>query len=136
MATLNMYVHGDFLVMLNWTALPLWKAAPGSKWSNLRHVVWWTWDQNFEYFQYRVGWPLVNLCWQGLWDALFVFIMLLALPRIDAAADSASRWWCAKSLGVFVPLAVLAVLVGGPILLTPLTIVTALGGPQWQHAAI
>jgi hypothetical protein len=60
----------------------------------------------------------------------------LALPRIDAAADSASRWWCAKSLGVFAPLAVLAVLVGGPILLTPLTIVTALGGPQWPPAAL
>jgi hypothetical protein len=31
MATLNMYVHGDFLVMLNWTALPLWKGSTGFK---------------------------------------------------------------------------------------------------------
>jgi hypothetical protein len=103
---------------------------------NLRHVVWWTWNPNFEYFQYWVDWPLVDLCWRGLWDALFLFIMLWALPRIDAAADNASRWSCAKSLGVFAPLAAVAVLVGGPILLMPMTIVTALGGPQWPLAAL
>jgi hypothetical protein len=177
MATLNMYVQGNFLVMINWTAIPLWKGttmmpfyvvifypvilitgfkvvealgirkrwqaavtgglfmialdAPYIIEGNLRHVVWWTWDPNFTLFQYWVGWPLADLCWQGLWDALFLYIMLWAVPRIDPTASSAARWSSAKSFGVFAPLAALAVLVGGPILLTPLTIVTALGAPQW-----
>jgi hypothetical protein len=99
---------------------------------NLRHVVWWTWDPNFKFFQYWVGWPLLDLCWQGIWDAVFIYIMLWALPRIDAVANiSAARWTNATALGAFPPLAALAVLVLGPILMSPVTIVTALGGPQW-----
>ncbi len=178
MATLNMYVQGNFLVMINWTAIPLWKgttmmpfyvvifypvilitgfkvvealgirkrwqaAATGGLFmialdapyiieGNLRRVVWWTWDPNFKLFQYWVGWPLADLCWQGLWDALFLYIMLWAVPRIDAKAP----WSSTRSFGVFAPLAALAVLVGGPILLTPLTIVTALGVPQWPLAVL
>jgi hypothetical protein len=99
---------------------------------NLRHVVWWTWDPNFTFFQYWVGWPLLDLCWQGIWDAVFIYIMLWALPRIDAAAtNGAARWTNAKALAAFPPLAALAVLVVGPILMSPVVIVTALGGPQW-----
>ncbi|MEB4207743.1 hypothetical protein [Mycobacterium sp. 94-17] len=182
MATLNMYVQGDFLVMLNWTAIPLWKgttmmpfyvtifypvflftgfkvvealgikkrwqaAATGGLFmialdapyiieGNLRHVVWWTWDPNFTYFQYWVGWPLVDMCWQGLWDALFIYVALWALPRIDGTATAPARWSTAKALGAFPPLAALAVLVGGPILMSPLTVVSALKGPQWPLAAL
>lgn len=178
MATLNMYQQGDFMVMINWPAFPLWQGttmmpayvlifypvflftgfkvvealgiqkrwqaaitgglfmialdAPYIIEGNLRHVVWWTWDPNFELFQYWVGWPLVDLCWQGIWDAVFIYLMLWALPRIDAAADNvAAQWSNAKSLGAFPPLAALAVLVLGPILMSPVTIVTVLGGPQW-----
>lgn len=172
MATLNMYVQGNFLVMINWTAMPLWKGttmmpfyvvifypvilftgfkvieslgiqkrwqaavtgglfmitldAPYIIEGNLRHIVWWTWDPNFKMFQYWVGWPLADLCWQGVWDALFLYIMMWAVPRIDP-----SGWSNAKSFGVFAPLAALAVLVGGTILLTPLTVATVLGAPQW-----
>jgi hypothetical protein len=99
---------------------------------NLRHVVWWTWDPHFAFFQYWVGWPLVDLCWQGIWDAVFIYIMLWALPRIDAAANNGpARWSNAKALGAFPPLAAVAVLVVGPILMSPVMIVTALGGRQW-----
>lgn len=99
---------------------------------NLRHVVWWTWDPNFKYFQYWVGWPLVDLCWQGIWDAVFVYLMLWARPRIDGTADGrVARWSDAMALVAFPPLAALALLVAGPILMSPVTIITALGGPQW-----
>jgi uncharacterized membrane protein SirB2 len=178
MATLNMYQQGDFAVMINWPALPLWHGttmmpayvlifypvflftgfkvveclsiekrwqaaitgglfmiamdAPYIIEGNLRHVVWWTWDPNFKFFQYWVGWPLLDLCWQGIWDAVFIYIMLWALPRIDAIAGSrVSRWSDAKALGAFPVVAALTVLVIGPILMSPVTIVTALGGPQW-----
>jgi hypothetical protein len=178
MATLNMYQQGDFAVMINWPAFPLWHGttmmpayvlifypvflftgfkvveslsiekrwqaavtgglfmiamdAPYIIEGNLRHVVWWTWDPNFKFFQYWVGWPLVDLCWQGIWDAVFIYIMLWALPRIDAIADRrASRWSDAKALGAFPLVAALTVLVIGPILMSPVTIVSALGGPQW-----
>jgi len=170
MATLNMYRQGDFAVMINWPAFPLWRGttmmpsyvlifypvflftgfkvverlgiekrwqaaitgglfmiamdAPYIIEGNLRHVVWWTWDPNFKFFQYWVGWPLVDLCWQGVWDAVFIYIMLWALPRID-------RWPNAKAVGVFPPLAALTVLIVGPILLLPIMIPTALGGRQW-----
>jgi hypothetical protein len=178
MATLNMYQQGEFAVMINWQAFPLWQGttmmpsyvlifypvflftgfkvverlgvekrwqaamtgglfmiamdAPYIIEGNLRHVVWWTWDPNFEYFQYWVGWPLLDLCWQGIWDAVFIYLMLWALPRIDAAAEGrVPRWSDAKALGAFPPLAALTVLVAGPILMSPVTIVTAVGGPQW-----
>jgi hypothetical protein len=178
MATLNMYHQGDFTVMINWTAFPLWQGttmmpsyvlilypvflftgfkvvealgiekrwqaaivgglfmialdAPYMTEGPLAHVGWWTWDPNFEYFQYFAGWPLLDLCWQGTWEALFLYIMLWALPRIDAAAeDGAAPWSNAKALAVFPPLAALTVLGIGPFLLLPLTGVTALGGPQW-----
>ena len=99
---------------------------------NLRHVVWWTWDPDFQFFQYWVGWPLVDLCWQGIWDAVFIYVMLWALPRIDATAQGhLARWSDAKALGAFPLLAALTVLVSGPILLSPIVVVTALGGPQW-----
>lgn len=176
MATLNMYQQGEFAVMINWPAFPLWHGttmmpayvllfypvflftgfkvverlgiekrwqaavtgglfmiamdAPYIIEGNLRHVVWWTWDPNFTLFQYWVGWPLVDLCWQGIWDAVFLYIMLWALPRIDTAAQR-QRWSDAKALGAFPLLAALTVLVTGPILMSPITIVTAFGGPQW-----
>jgi hypothetical protein len=91
---------------------------------NLRHVVWWTWDPNFKFFQYWVGWPLVDLCWQGIWDAVFIYLMLWALPRVDG-------WSKAKALGGFPLVAALTVLIVGPVLLSPIMIATALGGPQW-----
>jgi hypothetical protein len=170
MATLNMYQQGNFAVMINWTAFPLWHGttmmpsyvlifypvflftgfkvverlgiekrwqaaitgglfmiamdAPYIIEGNLRHVVWWTWDPNFKFFQYWVGWPLIDLCWQGIWDALFIYIMLWALPRIEG-------WSNAKALGGFPLAAALTVLIVGPILLAPIMITTALGGPQW-----
>lgn len=99
---------------------------------NLRHVVWWTWDPNVRFFQYWVGWPLVDLCWQGIWDAVFIYIMLRAQPRIDASVESVDkRWSNVKALAGFPPLAALTVLIVGPILLSPIMIATALGGPQW-----
>lgn len=178
MATLNMYQQGDFAVMINWPAFPLWHGttmmpayvlifypvflftgfkvveslgiqkrweaavtgglfmiamdAPYIIEGNLRHVVWWTWDPNFKFFQYWVGWPLLDLCWQGIWDAVFIYIMFWALRRIDATGNGRdSRWSNAKALGAFPLLAALTVLVTGPILMSPVTIVSALGGPQW-----
>ncbi|OBB63614.1 hypothetical protein A5781_22390 [Mycobacterium sp. 852002-30065_SCH5024008] len=178
MATLNMYQQGDFMLMINWPVLPLWRGttmmpayvvifypvflftgfkvvealgiekrwqaavtgglfmialdAPYIIEGNLRHVVWWTWDPNFKFFQYWVGWPLLDLCWQGIWDAVFIYIMLRALPRIDVAvSNGAARWSNANALGAFPALAALAVLMLGPILISPVVIVTALGGPQW-----
>ncbi len=183
MATLNMYQQGDFAVMINWPAFPLWHGttmmpayvlifypvflftgfkvvqslAIEKRWEaavtgglfmiamdapyiiegNLRHVVWWTWDPNFKFFQYWVGWPLLDLCWQGIWDAVFIYIMLWALPRIDAATEGGvSRWSNAKALGAFPPFAALTVLILGPILMSPVTIVSALGGPQWPVVAL
>jgi len=170
MATLNMYQQGDFAVMINWPAFPLWHGttmmpsyvlifypvflftgfkvverlgiekrwqaaitgglfmiamdAPYIIEGNLRHVVWWTWDPNFKFFQYWVGWPLVDLCWQGIWDAVFIYLMLWALPRVDG-------WSKAKALGGFPLVAALTVLIVGPILLSPIMIATALGGRQW-----
>ncbi|OBG99025.1 hypothetical protein A5697_14630 [Mycobacterium sp. E3251] len=178
MATLNMYKQGDFMLMINWPAFPLWHGttmmpayvvifypvflftgfkvveaigtekrwqgavtgglfmialdAPYIIEGNLRHVVWWTWNPNFEYFQFWVGWPLLDLCWQGIWDAVFIYIMLWAAPRIDGLAGSGiARWSNAKAMGAFPPLAALMVLVTGPILMSPVTVVTALGGRQW-----
>lgn len=178
MATLNMYQQGEFAVMINWPAFPLWHGttmmpsyvlifypvflftgfkvverlgiekrwqaaitgglfmiamdAPYIIEGNLRHVVWWTWDPNFKFFQYWVGWPLLDLCWQGIWDAVFIYVMLWALPRIDASIEGIGpRWSNAKAFGSFPPLAALTVLIAGPILMSPATIVTALGGPQW-----
>lgn len=184
MATLNMYHQGNFMVMINWPAFPLWHGttmmpayvvifypvflftgfkviealgiekrwqaaitgglfmialdAPYIIEGNLRHVVWWTWDPNFKFFQYWVGWPLLDLCWQGIWDAVFIYIMLWAQPRIDGAAKGgfAGRWSNAKALGVFPPMAAAAVLVVGPIVMAPVTIVTALGGPQWPVVVV
>jgi hypothetical protein len=182
MATLNMYHQGDFAVMINWPAFPLWQGttmmpsyvlllypaflftgfkviealgiekrwhaaivgglflialdAPYMTEGPLRHVGWWTWDPNFRYFQYFAGWPLVDLCWQGTWEALFLYIMLWALPRIDAGENGSARWSNAKALGAFPPLAALTVLVIGPFLLLPVTGVTALGGPQWPVIAL
>ena len=175
MATLNMYQQGDFAVMINWPAFPLWHGttmmpsyvlifypvflftgfkvverlgiekrwqaaitgglfmiamdAPYIIEGNLRHIVWWTWDPNFKFFQYWVGWPLVDLCWQGIWDAVFIYIMLWARPRIEG-------WSNAKALGGFPPLAALTVLIVGPILLSPIMIPTALGGRQWPLVAL
>src|ERR1700761_6870741 len=177
MATLNMYHQGDFAVMINWPAFPLWHGttmmpcyvlilypaflftgfkvvealgiekrwykaivggiflialdAPYMREGPLRHVQWWTWDPNFKYFQYFVGWPLLDVCWQGTWEALFLYIMLWALPRIDAGENGGARWSNAKALGMFPPLAALTVLATGPFLLLPVTGVTALGAPQW-----
>jgi hypothetical protein len=177
MATLNMYHQGDFAVMINWPAFPLWQGttmmpsyvlilypaflfagfkvvralgiekrwqaaivggyflialdAPYMIEGPLRHVQWWTWDPNFKYFQYFVGWPFLDVCWQGTWEALFLYIMLRALRRIDGAENSESRWSNAQALGAFPPLAALTVLAIGPFLLVPITGVTALGGPQW-----
>jgi len=178
MATLNMYRQGDFAVMINWPAFPLWHGttmmpsyvlifypvflftgfkvverlgiekrwqaaitgglfmiamdAPYIIEGNLRHVVWWTWDPNFTFFQYWVGWPLIDLCWQGVWDALFIYLMLWALPRIDATVEGiAPRWSDAKALGGFPLLAAVTVLIVGPILLSPIMIPTALGSRQW-----
>jgi hypothetical protein len=177
MATLNMYHQGDFAVMINWPAFPLWQGttmmpsyvlilypvflftgfkviealgiekrwhapivgglflialdAPYMIEGPLRHVQWWTWDPDFKYFQYFVGWPLLDVCWQGTWEALFLYIMLWALPRIDAGENGGARWSNAKALGMFPPLAALTVLAIGPFLLLPLTGITALGGPQW-----
>ena len=183
MATLNMYHQGDFAVMINWPAFPLWHGTTmmpsyvlilyptflftgfmvvkalgiQKRWQAaiagglfmialdasymvegpLRHVEWWIWDPNFQYFQYFAGWPLLDLCWQGTWEALFLYIMLWALPRIDPIAESgAPRWSNAKALGAFPPLAALTVLVVGPFLLLPVTGVTALGGPQWPVVAL
>jgi hypothetical protein len=182
MATLNMYHQGDFAVMINWPAFPLWHGttmmpsyvlilypaflftgfkvvealgierrwhaaivgglflialdAPYMTEGPLRHVQWWTWDPNFKYFQYFVGWPLLDLCWQGTWEALFLYIMLRALPRIDASENGEARWSNAKALGMFPPLAALTVLAIGPFLLVPVTGVTALGGPQWPVVAL
>ena len=183
MATLNMYHQGDFTVMINWPAFPLWQGttmmpsyvlilypaflfagfkvvealgiqkrwqaaivgglfmialdAPYMTEGPLRHVEWWTWDPNFEYFQYFAGWPLLDLCWQGTWEALFLYIMLWAMPRVDGVAEGgAVRWSNAKALGAFPPLAALTVLVIGPFLLVPVTGVTALGGPQWPVVAL
>jgi hypothetical protein len=178
MATLNMYQQGNFAVMINWPAFPLWHGttmmpsyvlifypvflftgfkvverlgiekrwqaaitgglfmiamdAPYIIEGNLRHVVWWTWDPNFKFFQYWVGWPLIDLCWQGVWDALFIYIMFWARPRIDDSIERiAPQWSNAKALGGFPLLAALTVLIVGPILLSPIMIATALGGPQW-----
>jgi hypothetical protein len=182
MAALNMYHQGDFAVMINWPAFPLWQGttmmpsyvlilypvflftgfkviealgiekrwhaaivggfflialdAPYMIEGPLRHVQWWTWDPNFKYFQYFVGWPLLDLCWQGTWEALFLYIMLWALPRIDAGENGGARWSNAKALGMFPPLAALTVLATGPFLLLPVTGVTALGGPQWPVVAL
>jgi hypothetical protein len=175
MATLNMYHQGDFAVMINWPAFPLWHGttmmpsyvlifypvflftgfkvverlgiekrwqaaitgglfmiamdAPYIIEGNLRHVVWWTWDPNFKFFQSWVGWPLVDLCWQGSWDAVFIYLMLWARPRIDG-------WSNAKALGGFPPVAALTVLIAGPILLSPIMIPTALGARQWPLVAL
>jgi hypothetical protein len=182
MATLNMYHQGDFAVMINWPALPLWQGttmmpsyvlilypvflftgfkviealgieklwhaaivgglflitldAPYMIEGPLRHVQLWTWDPNFKYFQYFVGWPLLDVCWQGTWEALFLYIMLRALPRIDASENGGARWSNAKALGMFPPLAALTVLAIGPFLLLPVTGITALGGPQWPVVAL
>jgi hypothetical protein len=182
MATLNMYHQGEFAVMVNWPAFPLWQGttmmpsyvlilypvflftgfkvvealgiekrwqaaivgglflimldAPYMTEGPLRHVQWWTWDPNFKYFQYFAGWPLLDVCWQGTWEALFLYIMLWALRRVDAGENSAARWSNAKALGMFPPLAALAVLAIGPFLLVPVTGVTALGGPQWPVVAL
>jgi hypothetical protein len=183
MATLNMYQQGEFAVMINWPAFPLWHGttmmpsyvlifypvflftgfkvvehlgiekrwqaaitgglfmiamdAPYIIEGNLRHIVWWTWDPNFKFFQYWVGWPLVDLCWQGIWDAVFIYIMLWALPRVDGTVERiAPPWSNAKALGGFPPLAALTVLIAGPILLSPIMIPTALGGRQWPLVAL
>ncbi|WP_460354487.1 hypothetical protein [Mycobacterium sp. ZZG] len=178
MALLDMYQQGDFMIMLNWEAFPLWhdttmmpayvvifypvflftgfkvveSLGVQKRWQaavvgglfmiafdapyiiegNLRHVVWWTWDPDFDLFQYWVGWPLVDLCWQGIWDALFIYLMLWAMPRIDTTAEGfMPRWSHAKALFAFPPLAALTVLIVGPILMLPVTVATALGLPQW-----
>jgi len=182
MATLNMYHQGDFAVMINWPAFPLWQGttmmpsyvlilypaflftgfkviealgiekrwhaaiigglflialdAPYMIEGPLRHVQWWSWDPNFKYFQYFVGWPLLDVCWQGTWEALFLYIMLWALRRIDGAGNRAAGWSNAKALGMFPPLAALTVLAIGPFLLLPVTGITALGGPQWPVVAL
>jgi hypothetical protein len=182
MAILNMYHQGDFAVMINWPAFPLWQGttmmpsyvlilyptflftgfkvvealdiekrwhaaivgglflialdAPYMTEGPLRHVQWWTWDPDFRYFQYFVGWPLLDVCWQGTWEALFLYIMLWALPRVDGGEDSGARWSNTKALGAFPPLAALTVLAIGPFLLLPVTGVTALGGPQWPVVAL
>ncbi|WP_046320345.1 hypothetical protein [Mycobacterium sp. UM_Kg1] len=181
MATLDMYQQGDFLMMINWPALPLWRgttmmpayvlifypvflftgfkivealgiekrwhaAAAGGLFmialdapyvieGTLDRTVWWTWDPGFELFQYWAGWPLIDLCWQGIWDALFLYLMMWAGPRIDGAG-AAARWSPATALGAFPALAAVAVLVAGPVLLAPVTVVTLLGGPQWPLAAL
>src|ERR1700761_7947003 len=182
MATLNMYHQGDFAVMINWPAFPLWHGttmmpsyvlilcpvflftgfkviealgvekrwhaaivgglflialdAPYMIEGPLRQVQWWTWDPNFKYFQYFVGWPLLDVCWQGTWEALFLYTMLWALPRTDAGENGAARWSNAKALGMFPPLAALTVLAIGPFLLLPVTVVTTIGGPQWPVVAL
>jgi hypothetical protein len=182
MATLNMYHQGDFAVMINWPAFPLWQGttmmpsyvlilypaflftgfkvvealgiekrwhaaivgglflialdAPYMIEGPLRHIQWWTWDPSFKYFQYFVGWPLLDVCWQGTWEALFLYVMLWALRRIDGGENSEAQWSNAKALGAFPPLAALTVLAIGPFLLLPVTGVTALGGPQWPVVAL
>ena len=40
-------------------------------------------------FQYFVGWPLADLCWQATWGALFLYVMLRARPRIDGLTEIA-----------------------------------------------
>lgn len=182
MATLNMYHQGEFAVMINWPAFPLWQGttmmpsyvlilypaflftgfkvvkaiglekrwhaaivgglflialdAPYMIEGPLRHVQWWTWDPNFKYFQYFAGWPLLDVCWQGTWEALFLYIMLWALRRIDAGENGAGQWSNAKALGMFPPLAALTVLAIGPFLLLPVTVITTIGGPQWPVVAL
>jgi hypothetical protein len=120
-------VGGYFLIALD---------APYMVEGPLRQVQWWTWDPNFTYFQYFVGWPLLDVCWQGTWEALFLYIMLRALPRIDSSENGKARWSNAKALGAFPPLAALTVLAVGPFLLVPVTGITALGGPQWPVVAL
>lgn len=95
----------------------------------LRHVVWWTWHTHFEMFQFWLGWPLVDLCWQATWDAMFFYLMLRALPHVDGVVSS--RWANVKCLGLFAPLTALIVIASGSLLLLPLTVVTFLHGPQW-----
>ncbi|PJE12244.1 hypothetical protein [Mycobacterium sp.] len=175
MALLNMYVQGDFTVMLNFpalapfqgtTAMPFyvlifypvflftgfkvveawgitrrWQAAvtgglfmvafdaPYIIEGGLRHVVWWTWRSDFPMFQYWLDWPLVDLCWQATWDAMFFYLMLWALPHIDPPGRRG--WSTAKSLLVFAPLCALVTIAVGPLLLAPQTAVTFLGGRQW-----
>lgn len=95
----------------------------------LRHIGWWTWHTDFKMFQYWLGWPLVDLCWQATWDAMFFYLMLRALPHIDGITRP--RWSSVTCLGVFAPASALGVIVSGCFLLTPLMAVTFLGGPQW-----
>jgi hypothetical protein len=179
MATLDMYVQGQFVVMLNYPALPLfagttampfyvtifypvwfftcfkvveslgikknWQAAiTGGLFSiaidapyiiegNLRHIVWWTWDPDFAMFQYFVGWPLADLTWQAVWGALFFYAMLRARRFIDGPGTRS--WSNARAFGLFAPLTAVGVIVVGTVALTPLTVITLLGGPQWPLVA-
>ena len=183
MATLNMYQQGRFLIMINWTVIPLWKGTTmmplyvvifypvilvtgfkiiealgiRSNWQaaitgglfmvaldapyivegNLRNIVWWTWDPDFKLFQFVAGWPMIDLCWQGIWDALFFYIVLRALPHIDPRGQApAALWSNRKALGIFPVTTAISVLIIGPVLLLPLCAVTFLGGPQWAFVVV
>jgi hypothetical protein len=96
----------------------------------LRHVVWWTWH-NWTMYQLWLGWPLVDLWWQATWDALFFYLMLRALPRLNSTVGGPAQWSNAKALVGFPLVASVTVLIIGPFLHLPLAAVTYLGGPQW-----
>ena len=96
----------------------------------LRHIVWWTWH-DWRMYQLWLGWPLVDLWWQATWDALFFYVMLRALPALNADAGDAARWPNIKALVGFPLLASTVLLLVGPVLHLPLAAVTYLGGPQW-----
>jgi uncharacterized membrane protein SirB2 len=97
----------------------------------LRDIVWWTWHPDFPMYQLWLGWPLVDLWWHATWDALFFYLMLRFLPRIDAGVGSPHRWSNARTLGVFPPIAAAIVLLCGSVLCAPVAAVTYLGGRQW-----
>lgn len=101
----------------------------------LRHIVWWTWHSDFTMYQLWLGWPLVDLWWHATWDALFFYLMLRFLPRIDAVVGSPDRWSNARVLGVFPPIAAAIVLLCGTVLCAPVAAVTYLGGRQWPVVA-
>jgi hypothetical protein len=96
---------------------------------NLRHVVWWTWSSDFKMFQYWLGWPLVDMFWQATWGATFLYLMLRARPHVDGMSEP--RWRNGIALAVRAPLAAVAVLFIGTVLMLPLVGVTISFGRQW-----
>ncbi len=175
MATLNMYQQGDFAVMLNYPAIPLFEGttampfyvtifypvifaigfkvvdalgiasrikaaitgglfmvlldAPYSIEGGLRHVVWWTYDPDFKLFEFWLGWPLLELTWQAIWGAAFYYFMLRHIPRVDGPVEE--RVGNGRLLAVQAPLAALSAIAVGLVAMSPITITSLLGIPQW-----